>query len=362
MKSLTKFCLIVASIFVVLGIVGVVAGVSLGARPGQFLRMVHYHNDVLPWNYRYWNFWDDWDVADDVNDLQEDLRDEMGDWKDDLQDEMDDWSEDLQDEMDDWRDDVTDWKNDMDEWGNMPSIDEEEEAAGEGMYADQGTFGGTHTEKLKLDLDRSTVKIFTHDGEGIRIKTQNTEDYFKIIENGDTLLLEDHRGCRRKNALHLELYLPERTLEKIELSLGVSKLQIETLRAEKLELNLGTGEAWLNTAETEKADIGLGAGELKLDNLEAEKAYLQVGTGGLGVKHFAGGDLELECGVGALDINVQGEESDYNYILSCGIGTINLNGRKYSGLGREETLNKGASKKISMECGIGDISLKMTEE
>ena len=187
MKSLTKFCLIVASIFVVLGIVGVVAGVSLGARPGQFLRMVHYHNDVLPWNYRYWNFWDDWDVADDIDDLQEDLQDEMGDWQDDLQDEMDDWREDLQDEMDDWRDGVTDWKNDMDEWGNMPSIDEEEEAAGEGMYADQGTFGGTHTEKLKLDLDRSTVKIYTHDGEGIRIKTQNTEDYFKIIENGDTL-------------------------------------------------------------------------------------------------------------------------------------------------------------------------------
>ena len=40
MKSLTKFCLIVASIFAVLGIVGVVAGVSLGARPGHFLRMV----------------------------------------------------------------------------------------------------------------------------------------------------------------------------------------------------------------------------------------------------------------------------------------------------------------------------------
>ncbi|GFI11047.1 MAG: DUF4097 domain-containing protein [Lachnospiraceae bacterium] len=360
MKSLTKFCLIVASIFVVLGLVGVVAGVSLGARPDQFLRMVNYHNDILPWGWghNYWGFWNDWDLADDIDDLHEDLQDEL----DDLRDDMDDWQEDVEDWNDDWQEDVEDWENEMDEWGNVPGITEKEEAAGEGMYVDQGVFGGAHTEKLKLDLDRSSVKIYTHDGEGIQIKAQNTKDYFKIIENGDTLLLEDHRGNHRRNALLLELYLPERSLEKIELELGASKLQIESLLAEKLELDMGAGEAKINTIEAEKADIGLGAGELKLDSLTAEKAYLQVGTGILGVKRFAGGDLALECGIGSLDINVQGKESDYNYAMSCGIGEIDLNGRQYSGLGREKVLSNNASKKISMECGIGSINLKMIEE
>ncbi len=358
MKSLTKFCLIVASIFAVLGIVGVVAGVSLGARPGQFLRMVRYHNDALPWSHHYWGFWNDWDLASDVEDLQEDLQDEL----DDLQDELDDWQEDAADWSDDWSDDVSDWKDDMDEWGNVPAIDETEEAAGESMYTDNGIFGGAHTEKLRLDLDRSSVKIYTHDEEGIRIRTQNASDYFKIIDNDDTLILEDHRGIRRKNALLLEIYLPKRSLEEIEIDLGASNLRIESIQAEKLELDMGAGKAEIRAVEVEKAEIGLGAGEVQIDSLSAEKAFLQVGTGTLDVQSFKGGDLELECGVGALDINVQGRESDYNYTISCGIGSIDLNGRRYSGLGREKTLNNNASKKINMECGIGDINLKMVEE
>lgn len=333
MKSLVKFCLIVASIFVVLGIVGVVAGVSLGARPSQFLRMVHYHNDAFPWNHHYWGFWDDWDLADD--------------WKESVED---------------WKEDTEDWKDDMDEWGNLPAIDDMEEAVGEGIYEDKGTFGGEYTQKLKLDLDRSSIKIYTHDGDGIQIKAQNTRDYFKIIENGDTLLLEDHRGARRKNALLLELYLPKRSLEKIELVLGVSKIQIESLQAEKMEMELGAGEAQIQTVDVEKAEIGIGAGELSLNSLTAEKASLQVGTGTLEVKSFAGGDLDLQCGVGSLAINVQGKEKDYNYTMSCGIGNIELNGRTHSGLGREETINNNASKKINMECGIGDITLKMIED
>lgn len=352
MKSLVKFCLILASVFVVLGIIGVVAGVSLGARPSQFMRMVRYRNDVMPWNSRYWDFWDNWSWADDMEDLQEDLQDDLNDWKDDLQSEVDDWQE-----------DAADWKEDMDEWGNVPAIDDIEEASGENVDIQEGIFGGAHTENLKLDLDRSSVKVYTYDGDGIQIKAQNTRDYFKIKENGDTLLLEDHRGIRKKNVLLLEIYLPERTLEKIEMDLGATKLSVESLQTEKLELDLGAGEAKIDAIEAEKAEVSLGAGELQIGSLKAsDKASLQVGTGILDTKSFIGGDLDLECGIGSLEIFAQGKEDDYNYSLSCGIGSITLNGRDYSGLGREKIINNNAGKNITMECGIGDITLKMTQE
>lgn len=348
MKSLTKFCLIIASIFVVLGIVGVAAGVSLGARPGQFLRMVRYHNDILPWSH-HWDFWNDWDLADDMEDLQSDLQDDINDWKDDLQDGIDDW-----------QDDAADWKNDMDEWGSLPAIDDIEAASGQNVDISEGNFGGAHTQKLELDLDRSAVKIYTHDEESFYIKAQNTKDYFKITEDGDTLCLTDHRGNRKKNALILEIYLPERALEKIELDLGAARLYAESLQAEKLNLDLGAGEVRIDNIKAEKADVELGAGEVQLKNLDAaEKAILGVGTGLLQVDSFTGGDVDLECGVGCLDICVQGRETDYNYTMSCGIGSIELNSRSYSGLGHEETINNNASKKITMECGIGDITLKM---
>ena len=144
MKSLAKFCLIVASIFVVLGIVGIVAGVSLGARPSQFMRMVHHRDSGWLWNH-HWGLWNDWDWADDIEDLQDDLQDDLNDWTDDLKDETEDWQE-----------DIADWKEDMDEWGNIPAIGEIEEASGENVDVQEGIFGGAHTENLKPTLPSSS--------------------------------------------------------------------------------------------------------------------------------------------------------------------------------------------------------------
>lgn len=343
MKSLTKFCLIVASVFVVLGIVGVAAGVSLGARPSQFLRMVRHNH--------HWDFWNDWDLADDIDDLHEDLQD-------DLQDGLSD----IKEGVDDWKDDFDDWKDDMDEWGNLEPIDDMEEASAENIDIQEGNFGGENIENLKLDLDRSSIKIYTHEEEDFRIAAQNAKDYFHIKENGNTLLLEDHRGTHRKNALILEIYVPERTLKKIELDLGAAKLYVENFHTEKLEMDLGAGEGQIDKIEAEKAEVELGAGELQLGSLNVpEKAALGVGTGLLEVGSFTGGDLDLECGVGNLDIRIQGKETDYNYTLSCGIGEITLNSDEYSGLGREKIINNNAKKDISMECGIGNITLKCAE-
>ena len=56
-----------------------------------------------------------------------------------------------------------------------------------------------------------------------------------------------------------------------------------------------------------------------------------------------------------------GKESDYNYTLDCGIGSLELNGKSYSGLGREQNIDNQASKKIAMECGIGEIELNFED-
>lgn len=332
MKSLTKFCLILASVFVVLGIIGVTAGMCLGARPSQFMRMAHHNGDrILSRHGWHLDFWNDWD--DEIEDIQDDL--------------AEDWN---------------DWQEDMDDWGNLDAIDDMEKSSARNVDVQEGNFGGAHIEKLKLDLDRSSVQIYTHAGEDFRITAQNCGRYFKVKEEGDTLLLEDHRGVRKKNTLLLEIYVPERVLADIEMDLGATELYVEDLQAEKLELDLGAGEGRIENIKVEKAEIEAGVGEVQLKNLNAsEKAFLGVGTGYLGVDRFDGGDLELECGVGNLEIRVQGKETDYDYTLSYGIGGITLNGEEYSGLGSEKTIHNNADKKISMDCGIGNITLECAE-
>ncbi len=363
MKSLTKFCLILAAVFALAGVLGIVAGMCLGATPAQFLRMVHYNGGRMLSRHSYsQGFWNGWGWRDGIDDWKDELTDGLDDWTDSLTDGVDDWTDELTDGIHDWEDDVEDWQDDMDDWGNLPAIDEIEEASVENIDISEGLYGGAHIEKLKLDLRRSSVKIYSYEGEEFKILAKNAQEYFHIIEDGDTLLLEDYRSYRRKNALVLEIYLPRRSLEKIEMELGASKLYVETLQADKMNLEIGAGDARIDTIETGKLDLELGAGELEIQNMTAaEKAELQVGTGTLKADSCTAGDLELQCGVGMMELSMQGQESDYNYHMTCGIGSIALNGKDYSGLGREKTINNQAADQIVMECGIGEISLEFAE-
>jgi len=351
MKSFNKFCLILAGVFVVLGIIGVTAGMALGARPGQFLNMVHYRNSGWPLWWRQTN------VADLTEDWLDDSLEDAGDW---LEDSLDDSLDDLDDRLDgswDWSEDVWRYWEDPD----MKDVDELKKLIGGGVDTFEGDYGSPDTRKLKLDLNSSFVKIYTYDREEIRIEGANAQRYLKILENGDTLTLEDHRKSRKK-PLILVIYLPQRQLENLDFDMGASEFYASELSAEKITIDMGAGEAKAESLNAEKVEMGLGAGIFTVRNIEAEeKAVLNVGTGELVVERFAGGDLELDCGIGHISLTATGKESDYNYTLDCGIGSLELNGKSYSGLGREQNIDNQASKKIAMECGIGEIELNFED-
>lgn len=333
MKSFTKFCLILAGVFVFLGIVGVTAGMALGAKPGQFLHVVHYRNSGWPW----------WGAHAD---LVEDWQDDEDDWMDDSLEDLDTWSDEF---ADNWKD------------YDMKELQKIVEPSSGTVDNFEGYYGNADTRKLELELNQSVVKFYTHDQESIWIQGANAKKYLKIEENGDILTLTDHRKRREKPVI-LEIYLPQRTLEKLEIDLDATMFYAEDLKAEKIDINMGAGEAEVDAVHGDKLEIGLGAGVLAVKEVSAkEKAVLGVGTGEMTVQRFDGGDLELDCGVGSISVVAAGKEGDYNYALSCGIGSLNLNGRDYSGLGNEQTIDNHASKKITMDCGIGEIELKFED-
>jgi len=339
MKTFTKICLAIAGIFVVLGIIGVAAGMAMGAQPKQFLNLAHYPGSVL--------HWDDWtDRA--VDDWEEEFEDK---WENEWEDELDDIGERLDEDLD-YLDE---------EWENHHLDLEREHATDWNVDEFEGVYGNADTQKLELDFNKCVVKIYTHEGDDILIKGSNAKGYFETRSHGDTLLLKDHRGSSRK-ALHLEIYLPERSFKSIELDLGAAKLYAETLCADEVELSLGAGEAAIGSIEAEETDLEVGTGSCTVDSMASrKKADLEVGAGELTVSSYDGGSLDLECGIGTLAVDARGQEGDYNYEISCGIGSVQVGLSSYSGLGREKTINNGASKKISIECGIGDVELNFQD-
>lgn len=111
----------------------------------------------------------------------------------------------------------------------------------------------------------------------------------------------------------------------------------------------------------QKLDLEVGVGSLETGELQTEKLFGECGVGNLSFTGEIRERAELECGVGEIDLTIQGQEKDFNYELETGIGEIQIGDNLFSGLGMEKQLNHQAAKKMTLECGVGNISVDFTE-
>lgn len=213
------------------------------------------------------------------------------------------------------------------------------------VTSDAVSYGNASTREFKLDMGAGEVQIYTHEGDGILV----TGDTGRLTceEDGEEVSLKYHRK-HYTEPMELQIYLPVRGLDEIELEFGAADVYIEALEGSDISVSMGTGN-------------------LEADSIKAlRSADLEVGTGAISVGYLEGNALEFECGIGSLEIVLQGKQNDYVYTLDCGIGTINLGADSYSGLGREtridNTARTGVEKYVEADCGIGEITIGFEEE
>jgi hypothetical protein len=58
-----------------------------------------------------------------------------------------------------------------------------------------------------------------------------------------------------------------------------------------------------------------------------------------------------------MELQLAGAENDYNYEISCGVGQVKIGSTSYSGLGNSQEVDNGASRKMEIDCGIGEVVL-----
>ena len=361
MKRFIKFCLILAAALAVIGVAGIGVGMAMGARPGQFLNLAHYEGSIFRWLERRTDRLDAW---------SEDLEDSAEDWSDNLEDNVEDWSDDVEDSVDQW---VDDWEHDWEDawehgngehhgWDGASAAGQLQAPSGDGLDTFEDSFSAEDTERLELDLNFAVVRIYAgEEGSDIHMSGRNGRDYFEVSQNNGTLKLADSRTWeqqKRDQALELELWLPPRMLDAVDLDVGASDVQIEELKADHVRIDVGAGLLAVERVDCAEAEVDAGVGSGTLRQLNAsEKAVLDVGAGELIVNRFEGKDIDLDCGVGTLTVTAAGKEADYNYRIDCGIGTIQVGSQSFSGLDRSQTIDNQAGKTVSADCGIGMITL-----
>ena len=265
---------------------------------------------------------------------------------------------------------MTEWDDDHDDYDDIDDDDDDDD---DDDYEDRVEHDGMeHSAEMgQKNMEPAVVgNESATDGIVYQLKYQPTKLDIElkydelILEEGDSFCVRvyDDNG---KNVTVKESSdtLKVRSTKKLSKTRKVHISYPEDVKLQELEIEMGAGTVYLNRdIETEKLSVEMGAGEFDSKNpVTAEEADLEIGTGSMTFADLSAKKISGECGLGELDLTMTGTQEDYNYDLECGVGNLDVGSDSYSGLGREKSIsNTGADRKLDLECGMGNVSVNFS--
>lgn len=203
---------------------------------------------------------------------------------------------------------------------------------------------------LNIDLEYAggKLEICYGDVENIQLEKKNAAGISWSYEEDTLHIVEKETVFSDYADVSLKIILPENTTYgEINLEIGASQATIDGITADEIDIIVGAGQANITNLHAKEVGLEVGAGEANVTNLNVE-------------------NLDMEVGVGQVDVQVCGAESDYNYNVECGIGSVKIGDNSYDGLGAEfnsahHNDNNHTDRLIDIECGIGEVVVKFTE-
>ncbi len=207
------------------------------------------------------------------------------------------------------------------------------------------TFTAAEIRDLEIEVGACGLEVQDSEDGDFHIKVQNAGGYQGYVKDG-TLHLKSIRSTTWGDGIkcRIKLYVPEDvTFDKVELALGAGLIE------------------WKSMVRASDLEIELGAGEISLAELAVGKLEAEVGMGSL----EASGDIrekaDVTCAMGNIDLDLEGAANSFNYEVEVAAGSVDIDGRVYSGLAKDKDIDNHASKDISVECAMGNISISFYE-
>ena len=156
---------------------------------------------------------------------------------------------------------------------------------------EETAFAPEDVKSLDIDMDAGMLKVVKGKGKEIKvITTSKNAEVETALEDGTLIISENFHAA----------YWGD----------GVHRLQVVIEVPEQLEL------------EELSVEVGAGDIDIKEGLLTTAYASFDVDAGNLDFAGEVKGDLDADCNVGNMELKLTGEQQDYNYSLSCGVGSI----------------------------------------
>ena len=334
MKLFTKICLMIAAVALGLGVIGVGIGFAMGADMRDLNEMGIYispHQQVRVTSVKK-NMDDVWEESiEDV--IEEAIEDKI---ENRIEDRIEEYSESNIEGI------AENHQHDEKEidalLGNKHHSIEHydfEEHHNDNLHSYSCSLQDINA--LKIDADNAKVMVYAVD-EAVSINyfSSHKSDISKAA--GSVLKIKDENSSQTPT--ELEIFIPIGMLKEIDIEIEAGELVADKLAAEYISIDMS-------------------AGRVQVEELIAGKeAEVQIDAGQVTVGYYEGPKLEVDCAVGSVMVVCEGNQSDYNYKLECGLGKIQMNEESYSGIGNDFRINNESNKLIKAECEMGEVLLE----
>ena len=128
------------------------------------------------------------------------------------------------------------------------------------------------------------------------------------------------------------------------------------------KLNIqGEIEKAISNITGEEVELNVAAGQIIVDEIDTYKLNIEVGMGNVEIQGEVNQDIMVECGMGQVTMALKGDGKDFNYVLECGLGALNVEDiYTIAGIGDVE-LNNNAGKEMEISAGMGAVNVTFDE-
>lgn len=254
---------------------------------------------------------------------------------------------------------------------------------GSGSDGDTRWWSWNGEEIFNLNLSVDVGEMYVQSGDGFRVDVENPSGGFRCEVEGTTLVV-DESGLPWNAVLSdkrtvIWVTVPEgMEFEKVECKAGVGSIMVEDrIEADsvkidvdagsfsgemvealtKMDIDVDAGWAELSGSCMGRLSVNVDAGSATLQDFDGMAAEFDADAGGIVYAGTLQGDWKADCDVGSIELQLEGQATDYNYRVENDMGSVELDGRGFSALSDKSSVDNGAAYTGHIDCDMGSVTV-----
>ena len=227
----------------------------------------------------------------------------------------------------------------------------------------------SNSSKLEIEMEIKASKIYIEKADAFKLESSGFDTDELIVETkGNSIDIRqrgfdfDDSNTIDDDGIHTEihLYVPENSLEELDLSLGAGTFEMNDFEISKLSIEFGAGTAKLNGISVlDSAELFIGAGSFEAENCSFADTEFKNGAGNLSFNGILNGSNNIESGFGNAEFHLSGNQDDYYVTVKQGLGRVSVNNNWKVGMGDNAFGNDSAPNHIDITSGLGNVTVSI---